>query len=73
MFTNSSIGPGSRPQFVEQPLVDFLLKQAPGAQYLLSVCTGAWIYANAGLLDGKQATTNKAAFNEIRVTLTFYT
>lgn len=30
------------------------------AQYVLSVCNGAFLYANAGVLDGKLATTYKA-------------
>ncbi|KAI9887788.1 MAG: hypothetical protein M1823_000429 [Watsoniomyces obsoletus] len=31
-------------------------------QYILSVCTGAELSAKAGILDGKRATTNKAAW-----------
>ena len=33
-------------------------------KYLMTVCTGAGIAARAGILDGKNATTNKAAWNE---------
>lgn len=60
---------GARPQNTPPDLLDFVKRQAPGLQYLLSVCTGAWILATAGLLEGKNATTNKAAFAQIRVSL----
>ncbi|KAH7332586.1 class I glutamine amidotransferase-like protein [Rhizoctonia solani] len=59
-------GPGTRPAVISPNVVDFVKNQAPGLQYMLSVCTGAWILANGGVLDGKNATTNKAAFAQIR-------
>jgi transcriptional regulator GlxA family with amidase domain len=31
-------------------------------KYLLSVCTGSALLAKAGVLDGRKATSNKAAF-----------
>ena len=40
----------------------FLKEQAPGAKYIMSVCTGAFSLGQAGLLDGKKATTNKATY-----------
>ena len=48
-----------------QSLVDFVKRQAPGAQYVLSVCTGSEVLARAGVLQGKRATTNKASYKRI--------
>jgi transcriptional regulator GlxA family with amidase domain len=36
----------------------WLRKMAPGADVVMSVCTGAFIVARAGLLDGQYATTH---------------
>ena len=41
----------------------WLLSQQGEAQYMLSVCTGSHILAEAGLLDGKAATTFHRAIN----------
>jgi transcriptional regulator GlxA family with amidase domain len=38
--------------------INFLREQAPGAEYVTSVCEGAMLLANAGLLDGYTATTH---------------
>ena len=38
--------------------INFLREQAPGAEYVTSVCEGAMLLANAGLLDGYEATTH---------------
>ncbi|KAJ7177787.1 class I glutamine amidotransferase-like protein [Mycena filopes] len=45
--------------------IDFLVKQAPKAKYLMSVCAGAYQLALAGILSGKRATTNKSVYNAI--------
>ncbi|KAL1733955.1 class I glutamine amidotransferase-like protein [Schizophyllum commune] len=53
--------PGGPPD-VPQELTDFLVRQVPGAKYVLTVCTGSWILARTGALDGKRATGNKFMF-----------
>ncbi|TCD62795.1 hypothetical protein EIP91_006388 [Steccherinum ochraceum] len=55
-------GFGIRPNVIPPSLLKFVAHQAPGADYVLSVCTGAWVLAQAGVLGGKRATTNKAVF-----------
>ena len=42
------------------PLVDFIRRQAVGARIVSSVCTGAFLFARTGLLDGLRATTHSA-------------
>ncbi|CAE6443306.1 hypothetical protein ACGC1H_006133 [Rhizoctonia solani] len=61
-------GENSRPGEPSKALAEFIQAQVPGAQYVLSVCTGSWILAGLGFLDGKRATTNKSLFNEIKKT-----
>lgn len=40
-----------------EPLNDFIRRQEEAAQWVGSVCAGAFLLGNAGVLDGKQATT----------------
>ena len=47
------------------PTMDFVKRQAAGAQYVTSVCTGAFILGAAGLLKGKKATTHWAYHEEL--------
>jgi transcriptional regulator GlxA family with amidase domain len=41
------------------PIIEFIKKTYPSLQYLFTVCTGSWLAARAGVLDGKRATSNK--------------
>ena len=47
-------------------LLRFIQKQAATAQYVTSVCTGAFLLAEAGFLEGKKATTYHTAFDELK-------
>lgn len=46
------------PVMSDQVLVDWLRAAAPNCQWTASVCTGAGLYAAAGLLEGKTTTTH---------------
>ena len=41
---------------------DFVVARYPQLEYLLSVCTGSVSLARSGVLEGRSATTNKAAW-----------
>ncbi|CAM5303230.1 transcriptional regulator [Streptomyces tanashiensis] len=46
-------------------LIDWLRTHAPQAERLVSVCTGALLLAEAGLLDGRRATTHWIACDHL--------
>lgn len=48
------------PEMEDKDVISFLAEAGHGAEYVTSVCTGALILAEAGLLDGYQATTHWA-------------
>ena len=55
-------GRGSRKAVNDDALLDWLRRQSEAAELVTTVCTGSAILARTGLLDGRKATTNKAAF-----------
>ena len=54
-------GAGINPLLHDAATLDFLRRQASGARYVTSVCTGALVLGAAGLLRGKRATTHWAS------------
>jgi transcriptional regulator GlxA family with amidase domain len=42
--------------------IHWIAKTYPTLKYLITVCTGAGLAAQSGVLDGKKATTNKASW-----------
>lgn len=59
-------GRGTRDADLIQPVVDFVKGRYPKLRYLLTVCTGSALVAKSGVLDGKEATSNKRAFEWVR-------
>ncbi|WP_295491524.1 DJ-1/PfpI family protein [Sphingorhabdus sp. EL138] len=53
-------GHGVRDAIADTAIVDFVRQQAKGADYITSVCTGAFILGAAGLLHNKKATCHWA-------------
>ena len=51
-------GAGMNPLLNDRETLEFLQRQASGARYVTSVCTGALVLGAAGLLRGKRATTH---------------
>lgn len=59
-------GAGTREMEATQPLVDLIRERFPRLRYLLTVCTGSALAARAGVLDGRNATSNKLSFDWVR-------
>ena len=49
----------------DEEVLDFLRKQAAGAKYITSVCTGSLVLGAAGLLRGYRATTHWSAMDHL--------
>ena len=53
-------GSGVTDLLQDEQTIEFVRKQAAGARYVTSVCTGALLLGAAGLLQGRRATTHWA-------------
>ena len=59
-------GPGQQDLMEDEVALEFLRKQAAGAKYVTSVCTGSLVLGAAGLLKGKRATSHWAALEHLK-------
>jgi len=55
-------GLGVRTEVGNTTLIDWLRRHAEASKIVATVCTGTALLARTGLLNGRKATTNKAAF-----------
>jgi cyclohexyl-isocyanide hydratase len=58
-------GAGTDDLLNDQEVLDFLKKQAEGAKYVTSVCTGSLVLGAAGLLQGYRAATHWTAMDNL--------
>ncbi len=56
-------GIGTRTEIDNRVLLDWLAQRVAAAEIAMTVCTGTALFARAGVLDGRRATTNKMMFS----------
>lgn len=61
-------GQGTRQEVHNQRLIEWIAKVSQSALLRTTVCTGAFLLAETGLLDGQQATTHWASVERMRET-----
>ncbi len=59
-------GLGTRTEVDDEATIGFVRKQGADADWVTSVCTGAFLLHRAGFLDGKRATTHWGAVELLR-------
>ncbi len=59
-------GMGTRRERLNAPLLDWIATQDRRTELTTSVCTGAFLLAERGILDGKRATTHWASIDFMR-------
>jgi transcriptional regulator GlxA family with amidase domain len=60
-------GIGTRRKFAEPAFVAELKRLAEASQLMATVCTGSFLLASTGLLDGRRATSNKMVFQQAAI------
>lgn len=60
-------GIGARMAMNSQAATDFVRERFPKLRYLLTVCTGSVVVARGGILEGKEATSNKLRFQWVNL------
>jgi cyclohexyl-isocyanide hydratase len=58
-------GAGTDDMVNDEEMLDFVRRQAKGARYITSVCTGSLVLGAAGLLTGYRATTHWSAIDHL--------
>ncbi|MGA9868582.1 MAG: GlxA family transcriptional regulator [Acetobacteraceae bacterium] len=58
-------GPGVEPAIADPALLDWVRERAGRARRVASVCTGAFLLAASGVLDGRRATTHWSSCAEL--------
>ena len=59
-------GRGTTPALERADLIQWIMERAAAAELTTSVCTGSFLLAKAGLLDGKSATTYFGSISSMR-------
>jgi transcriptional regulator GlxA family with amidase domain len=59
-------GRGTRPQLQDAPYLAWVGEQRRTASLMTSVCTGSLVYAAAGLLRGRPATTHWGSLDRLK-------
>ncbi len=59
-------GEGTRTQVDNAELIAYITRACESAEYITSVCTGAFLLHKAGFLSGKRATTHWSQLDELR-------
>lgn len=58
-------GRGTRPQLADEPYLDWIRRQRAATSLMTSVCTGSLVFAAAGLLRHRPATTHWGALDQL--------